>query len=117
MAAQTIESLKELVSKCSCGNYEILVREDGDRPYLQVVFEGADSVTGKVEVQYCRKWFLSLHMCDSEVVRTAFLAVQQAAIHEVQESFRFMGKSIFNPHRSVYALAGICGPETVDVRS
>lgn len=52
-----------------------------------------------------RKWYLSPHMTDSEVVQTAFAAVMAAMEHEVREKFRFGNASPFNPHFHVDDLA------------
>ena len=113
---QTIESLKRLVNKCSYGNWKILLRLDDDRPYVQIKFEDACAFSGVVEEQSCRKWMLSYHMCDSEVIQTVYAAIERAVIHEAKEKFKFENKTIFNPHRSVYSLLDICTKEDIDIR-
>lgn len=50
------------------------------------------------------KHYMSPFMCDSEVVGAIFGAFKQAEEHETREWFRFQGRSIYNPHLSVYAL-------------
>ena len=55
-------------------------------------------------------------MCDTEVVRTVFVAIKQAMMHEIEEKFKFNGKRIFNPHRSIYALLEISTKENIDLR-
>lgn len=54
-----------------------------------------------------RKWWLSRHMTLSEVVRTAFMALQAYEEHELREAFRFDGALVFGPHLSVEALRAV----------
>lgn len=72
--------------------------------YLQVSFDAPCSKTGRTQRQRGRKWLLSEHMTDSEIVQTAFLAVLTAVEHEVRESFLFKNQPIFGPHFDVNAL-------------
>ena len=62
-----------------------------EKVYLQVQFMGEDVETGKVELQKCRKWVLSYHMTETEIVNTAFKAIQAAEDHEIREFFRYKG--------------------------
>jgi hypothetical protein len=57
--------------------------------------------------QRSRKWYLSQHATDSEVVQTALMAALAAEEHEVREHFLFNGCAIFGPHHNVYALFNI----------
>jgi hypothetical protein len=91
------EHIRSLVSECSAEDLRIQVCQDGGeggRQYLQV---SDGKWTG-------RKWMLSLHMTDGEVVQTAMAAVLAWHEHEARESFKFRGKAIFNPHLSLDAL-------------
>ena len=45
-----------------------------------------------------RKWMLSPHMLDDEIVKTVWLAFEVAVKHELLEGFRFSGERVFNPH-------------------
>jgi hypothetical protein len=76
--------------------------DEGD-PWLQVTFhdEKGDFWTG-------RKWRLSAHMTDSEVVQTALKAVLTAEEHEARERFTYRGRAIFGPHISVDTLWEVC---------
>lgn len=85
---------------------------DGDRHYLQVVFDAPDAwrtmgamQTGEyTQYQRGRKWWLSPHMTRSELVQTALMAVLAAVEHEAREDFRYKGVAIFGPHLDVEAL-------------
>ena len=55
---QTKQTIEQIVSNCSYKDWDILVRYDDERPYLQVHFKDADGQTGVVEDQWCGKWLL-----------------------------------------------------------
>lgn len=102
---QTLDSIELILSEVICGDFQFLVNEYKGSPYLQIVFEAPDAETGEPEMQYCRKWTLQYTMCDTEIVRTAYKAAEAAVIHELQESFRFQGARVFDPHLDINALA------------
>lgn len=88
--------------------WTINIKFDDKRPYLQIESHGGDLAwTG-------RKWFLSPHMCVTEVVRTAFKAVLAAEEHEACENFKYVGAAIFSPHISVDAL--VMAADEIDTR-
>lgn len=96
---QTIENIEKLISNVSFKDWTIKVGQyECKTPYIQVLFYDSDRITGEKELQRCRKWILSYHMVDSEVVRTAFKAIEAAMLHEVQEEFKYKGVRIYNPH-------------------
>lgn len=76
--------------------------------YLQVQF------TDDGHLHKGRKWVLSQHMTDSEVVQTALLAVLVAEEHEAREHFEYMGQAIYGPHKSADDMAR--HPAKLDVR-
>lgn len=63
--------------------------------------EGLCNVTGKPLRWKGRKWWLSPHMTDGEVVQTAFMAVMAANEHETREKFSYRGVSVFDPHYDI----------------
>ncbi len=96
---QTIENIERIVSEISFKDWTIKIGQyECKTPYLQVLFYDNDRITGGPELQRCRKWILSYHMVDSEVVRTAFKAIEAAMLHEVQEEFKYRGVRVYNPH-------------------
>ncbi len=113
---QTVDSLKALLKACAFGEWDIDLKFDGERPYVQLSFMDTDEFTGLLERQHCRKYTLSYEMCDTEVVRTVFIAIKQAMTHEIEEKFMYKGRRIFNPHRSVDALLQISDGTHVDIR-
>jgi hypothetical protein len=83
-------------------NFEIVVIEG--RPFLRAFYDETDIATGKVEVQYTRKWPLSFHMVKSEIVSNAFKCVITSAEHRTREHFKYRGRRIYSPHFDVDAL-------------
>ncbi len=63
-----------------------------------------DSLT----MQKGRKWYISRHMCLSELVQTCFEAIKTFEIHEVREHFRYKGSKCFGPHIDIAALSQAC---------
>lgn len=76
--------------------------------FLQGRYREADTVTGKEEMQYTRRWLLSSEMTKSEVVQTAFKCILTSMEHRTREWFTYRGKAIFGPHFDVDKLHGIC---------
>lgn len=70
--------------------------------YLQLRMIEEDHDNPGVEVGG-RKWALSSHMTESEVVQTALRAYLDAVEHEARESFRYRDRALFGPHISVRA--------------
>jgi hypothetical protein len=104
-----------LLADVSFGDWTFSVGEDGDRLYLQLKFEQPCTTTGEHKPWSGRKWFLSPHMTDSEVITTAFKAVITSVEHEAREKFRWRDRAIFGPHVNVHALYQVA--ERLDVRS
>jgi hypothetical protein len=84
--------------------WQVQVKMYWDRPYLVIHEpEGKCNVTGEPLSWNSRKWMLSHHMTDTEIVNTAWLAVKQAVMHELGENFLYHGIPVFNPHMGVDA--------------
>ncbi len=71
---------------------------------LQIRFLAPDVHTGEPAMQYCRKWYISSHSTDNEVIRTCFLAVQTAEAHELAEQFHYRGVRVANPHLDIASI-------------
>lgn len=113
---KTLEQIKEIVEQIKFSNWEFIIKEKNDVPYLQIQFMGACNDSGSVERQYCRKWQLSYYMVASEVVRTAYKAVLAAVEHEASENFYYKNARIFNPHVDVDALVEISNSGRIETR-
>lgn len=80
------------------------------RVYLQWKFMAPDYVNnpnGPHILWPTRKYHLSEHMTDGEIVQTAFFAAVQAEEHEAREAFSYKGKHLFNPHIDLDALMAV----------
>jgi len=95
----TPEEIREIVGHISYLDWEVRVRKDGDRDYLQVFGHGPDPKDGMKDAQWSgRKWMLSPHMCKNELIRTAYKAIECAVAHEMNECFLYKGVAIMTPH-------------------
>ena len=76
------------------------------RPYLQWSFDApcAKEPGGPSVTQWARKWWLSYHMTEGELVQTAFAAALAAEEHECREFFSYAGDHLFNPHIDINCL-------------
>jgi len=94
------ERLQHILKDIEFNDWEFILIT---KPYfaLRVVSTTEDNVTGMTVTWAGRKWLLSKHMTDGEVVQTAWLAVQTALIHEAREQFKYKGQSIFDPHYDI----------------
>lgn len=82
------------------------------RIFLQVVYYAPCTKTGELLKWHGRKWYLSDHMTDDEIIKTAYAAFEAAVKHEVMEGFKVDGKILFNPHVSYEALLSVSDIET-----
>ena len=98
--AKTIQQIRDIVASCRYLDWEILVRFEGKekRPYIQVKGSGPCPITKQHEEWTGRKWFLSKWMCQNEIIRTAYKAIEAAVLHEMNEQFTYKGVRIFDPH-------------------
>ena len=107
------EQIQELVSHISFEvlntKFKYLVKEDslGGRVYIQLAFASPDAITGDMTEWTSRKYYLSEHMIEDEIVKTCFMAAKQCVEHEVMEGFQFDSKVVFNPHVNFRALLSI----------
>jgi len=69
--------------------------------------EGRCNVTGKSLRWWGRKFYISPHMTDGEIVQTIFLACKIAQEHELREQFKYKGVSVFDPHYDLDQLVAL----------
>lgn len=89
--------------------FKFRVERDNKRPqdgriFLQVFYRARCTVRKKPRWWFGRKWYLSDHMTDDEVIKTAFAAFEAAVRHEILEGFTIGGVRLFNPHADYRAL-------------
>jgi hypothetical protein len=83
----------------------------GNRVYIQVSYNAKCTKTGKSEVWHGRKFYLSDHMTDDEIIKTAYVAFKMAVEHEVMEGFKVNNTVLFNPHTDYKALLSVSDKE------
>lgn len=75
--------------------------------YQVVCTSGTCNVTGEPLSWRGRKWRISKHMTDSEIVQTIFKAVLTALEHETRENFLYKGQAVFDPHYDLDKLVAL----------
>ena len=111
--------LQEICSKIQYKHWELRLIEKEDGFFIQWIFMDKDITKPDDETiysQHCRKWYISSYATDTEIIRTAWLGVQQAEIHEAAEQFLFAGIRIFDPHTDYIKLAEYMNAAPQDVR-
>lgn len=81
------------------------------RNFLQVVYKAPCTKTGEIQEWRGRKWYLSEHMTDDEIIKTAYTAFEYAVKHEVMEGFKVDNIILFNPHVNYEALLSVSNQE------
>ncbi len=81
------------------------------RVFLQVVYFAPCTKTKEFKEWHGRKWYLSEHMTEDEVVKTAWCALEAAVKHETMEGFKVDGIILFNPHINFEALLRVSHEE------
>ncbi len=97
--------IQKILSDCKYKDWQFHLTAKGDGYLFQIRFWGECNFTGKRELQHCRKWYISPHMCESEIVNTVFFACKVAEEHEVREQFRYKNTAVYNGHISIGWLA------------
>lgn len=81
------------------------------RIYLQASYVSKCTKTGTEEEWKGRKNYLSDHMTDDEIIKTAYVTFKQAVEHEIMEGFKVDNTILFNPHVNFKALLQISNQE------
>ena len=96
-----------LKHRCSlnCLGVQFDIRVENDckniengRLFIQIIYDAICVKTGVCEIWHGRKWYLSEHMTDDEIIKTIYAAFKTAIEHEIMEGFKVDGKILFNPH-------------------
>ena len=115
---QTLDHVREVIGRCKYLDWNLDVKLDGTRWYLQVRAKTPDCNTGELVEWTGRKWMLGPHMVDNELITTAYKAVMMAVEHEVRENFRYRGVAVQNPHVNYDKLAEfISDPANIEERA
>lgn len=106
--------VKRITANLFGKSFNFLVEFDkkgGDRLYIQVEYSADCTNTGVEQKWKGRKYYLSDHMTDDEIVKTCYVAFEQAVKHEVMEAFKVDNIILFNPHLNFEELLKISHKE------
>lgn len=102
-----IQEVKSICSRISIHlfgvKFSLRVERDNKRPedgriFLQVFYEAFCTKTGELQPWSGRKWYLSDHMTEDEIIKTGYCAFEAAVKHEIMEGFKVDSIVLFNPH-------------------
>jgi hypothetical protein len=96
--------------------YTFCVHVHDSKAYLQAEFHSPCTQTGQLILQKTRKWQLSEHMTESELIQTAFKCMLTAIEHEAREQFKYKGRPVYGPHFDVTALIELCDNNMLNTR-
>lgn len=92
---RTRKNVENIISKIRFSiNFPLFVHEENNCLFLQVGIVGHENYTTDTAIQvrpkivYGRRWYIEPHTPTSEVVQTAYLAIQKAREHELREYVR-----------------------------
>ena len=121
---RVLELLKRITCNCLDKTFTITASYDqkyttklpfvegmNGRIYLQVSYTSKCTKTGKEQEWKGRKNYLSDHMTDDEIIKTAYLTFKQAVEHEIMEGFKIDGTILFNPHINYQTLLSVSNDE------
>ena len=111
-----VKAITERITMSCLGvEHKLRVEHDNEfengRVFLQVVYSAPCTKTGNNEEWKGRKWYLSKHMTDDEIVKTAYVAFESCVKHEIMENFKMDGVILFNPHVSFEELLKVSHKE------
>jgi hypothetical protein len=113
-----VKRFNEILARVACPTFSFVVGTSNASLYLQIECDDRCNVTGEPLRWKGRKWLLSQHMTDGEVVQTAFKAILTAMEHEIRERFTYRGVSIFDPHYDIEKLVELRSqPDALKERS
>lgn len=106
--AALVKRAMNLLENVRLTGYRFEVTEGHGGVYLRANYYEHDVYTSQYDVQHTRKWLLSPHMTDSEIIQTAFKCASTSYEHRVREHFLYRGRRIFGPHFDVNDLWELC---------
>ncbi len=85
--------------------------DDSGRVFIQIVYNAKCNKSNEVQEWHGRKYYLSEHMTEDEVVKTAYSAFEASVKHETMEGFKVDGVVLFNPHVNFEELLKVSNKE------
>jgi len=99
----TFEEMKAVVAAIEFPEYTFRIGNKAEKNcapvyFLQACYMEPDIVTGELTEQRTRKWLLSEHAVESEIVQTALKLMLTSMEHRTREHFKYKGERVFSPH-------------------
>lgn len=111
-----MQGLREIVGQVQFKDRFLVVGEMGNGAYVQVRYYEKCILTGDLQLQCARKWYISLYSTESEIVETCFKALRISNEHVLKEHFTYKGRRVFSPHFDVAARIELCDAKRYDAR-
>jgi hypothetical protein len=112
----TQAGLEAIVRNVNFMDRVLWVGKMGHGFYIQVQYNEACVVTGKITRQKARKWYVSPFSTETEVIETCFKAVRTSMEHVVREHFTYRGRRVYSPHFHIDARIVLCDKNDFDTR-
>jgi hypothetical protein len=111
-----LEQIKNILNNINYKNWWFEIKEiQNDFGYLiRTCFMAKDADSDIIEKQECRWFFLNFNATETEIVRTAFKAIETAEYHELCESFFYLYKRIYHPHLDLHKMADFMNTNPID---
>lgn len=116
--AKTRAEIEEIISRVAFMDRKFRLLDKGDGYLLQLEYYEADidDPTGPPLLQRSRKWYISPHMTETEIVETAFTMCVRSMYHITREHFTYKGARVYSPHFDIEARLEMAGSKRFDRR-
>ncbi len=120
MRDEVLNNVLEICNRINCSvfkqKFDIRCERDNLNPvngriFLQITYKADCNKGGVLKDWHGRKWYLSTHMTEDEIIKTLFIAFKSVVEHEILEGFKVDEKILFNPHTSYLELLAISDRE------
>lgn len=102
MIDRVLTITNRISASCFGTDFKFRIEHDNEfengRIFLQVTYEAPCVHDKEMKEWHGRKFYLSKHMTDDEIIKTAYVAFESAVKHEIMEGFKVDGIILFNPH-------------------
>lgn len=75
---------------------------EGPYARFRIVYDEPDVVTGIIDSQYARWWYIEAGMTNEALIKSAWLALTVSDEHRRRESFSVAGRRVFDPHKPIF---------------
>ncbi len=96
--AKSRDEIQAVVDAVHAEGRTFRLLEKGDGYLLQCTYLERDVESNVVRDQHSRKWYVSKHMTETEIVETAWACYQRSVIHQAAEHFTYRGRRVYSPH-------------------